>query len=574
MRSEWAAVRDGGKALPCTRKVCYKRRVRAAISLMLLVALVVPPFPPDARAQTTEADVYVQQAILDFDEKRYDSALENLGRALEIEADHVEALYYLGVVHMARRRPAEAVPFLLRARERSPGDPSVAFQLGLAYFAQQQYDQAVPLLEQVFAANPALDGLGYYVGFIRYRKKDYRGALAAFRAGRASDPDIQQLTRFYAGLSLAILGRPAQAIAEVEQAMRLAPGSPLTAPAERLRDTIVSARARERRLSAELRLGGFFDDNVAVIPDRDDNKPLVGLVRSARHESTGELLALRLDYSWLKHFVETDAWDSTVGYSFFGSYNNDLPDLNVTNHLVNAGLTHRGSIGAMPTQAGVQYAWDVLFLNDDVPLDPRFRGEFIRRNSATLFAAIVESDLHLTQAFGRWQYKDYKSPVATPRDSRDGYNYMAGLVHLLRFGQDAHFIKLGYQFDYDDVKGRNFRYRGHRLLAGAQYTLPWGGIRLKYDFDGHLRDYAYDSRVETLTSKKRQDEEITNTFRTEIPLFSLTPGFRRCPASGPGSAECVAWVLSAEYQRTDAASNIAVFDYTRNVFSLILSLTY
>jgi tetratricopeptide (TPR) repeat protein len=543
--------------------------VRAAISLILVVALVVPPLAPVARAQTTEADVYVQQAVLDFDDKRFDSALDNLRRALEIEADHVEALYYMGVVHMARRRPGEAVPFLLRARQRSPSDPSVAFQLGLAYFAQQDYDQAVPLLEQVFTSNPTLDGLGYYVGFIRYRKKDYRGALAAFRAGRASDPDIQQLTRFYAGLSLAILGQPAQAIAEVEQAMRLAPGSPLTAPAERLRDTIVTARARERRLSAELRLGGFFDDNVAVVPDRDTREPLVPELRQAARESTGEFVALRLDYSWLKHFVDTELWDSTVGYSFFGTYNNDLPDFNVTNHLLTAGVTRRGAIGSMPAQAGAQYAWDVLFLNDD---------EFIQRNSATLFAALVESDLHLTQVFGRWQHKQYNRTPDTPRrEFRDGDNYMAGFLHLLRFSQDAHFIKVGYQFDYDDVIGRDFQYRGHRLMAGAQYTLPWGGIRLKYDFDGHLRDYVFASSFLPSTdpgSTRRQDEEMTNTFRAEIPLFSLTPGFRRCPASGPGSADCVAWVLSAEYQRTDAASNIAVFDYTRNVFSLILSLTY
>jgi tetratricopeptide (TPR) repeat protein len=49
-------------------------------------------------------------AILDFDDKRYDDALANLRRALEIEPNHVEALYYTGVVQMARDRPEEAIP--------------------------------------------------------------------------------------------------------------------------------------------------------------------------------------------------------------------------------------------------------------------------------------------------------------------------------------------------------------------------------------------------------------------------------------------------------------------------------
>lgn len=544
----------------CPREVCYKRPVRAALCLLLLVVLVVPPLPPKLVAQTTEADVYVQQAILDFDDKRYDAAMENLRHALEVEADHIEALYYMGVVHMALRRPQQAVQFLLRARQKSPADPSVGFQLGLAYFAQQQYDQALPILEEVFRANPTVDGLGYYVGFMRYRKKDYRGALEAFRQGRATDPDIQQLTRFYAGLTLTVLGLPTQALAEVEQAVRLAPGSALTGPAERLRDTIVAARGKERRLlSAELRLGGFFDDNVAVVPNRNQREPLVAELRSAKHETGGELAALRIDYAWLKHFTQREDWDSTVGYSFFGTYNNDLPSFNVTNHLASAGLTYRTSLGAMPAQTGLQYAWDILFLDED---------EFIRRNSLTLFGALVESDTHLTQLFGRFQAKKFNSAPGTPRrELRDGDNYMVGFLHMIRFAQDAHFVKVGYQFDVDEVVGANFQYEGHRLLAGAQYTLPWKAIRLKYDVDAHLRDYVKKNSLLPSTnpnSKRRQDEEITQTFRTEIPFLNT------CLRKD----DCVAWTLAAEYQRTLAGSNLPTFDYTRNVFSLILSLTY
>jgi hypothetical protein len=109
----------------------------------------------------------------------------------------------------------------------------------------------------------------------------------AFRAGPTSDPDLQQLTRFYSGLALAALGLPRQAAAEVEQALRIAPSSPLTGPAERLRDTIVAARARERRFSAELRVGGFFDDNVSVIPDKLVEDPDMQALRQPKHDRSG-----------------------------------------------------------------------------------------------------------------------------------------------------------------------------------------------------------------------------------------------------------------------------------------------
>src|SRR5207244_9266013 len=172
-----------------------------------------------------------------------------------------------------RRRHEEAVAYLARAQATSRHDTSIAVQVALAYFAQQQYDRAEPLFERVFRADPTIDGLGYYVGFIRYRKKDYRGALEAFRRGRTTDPQLQQLTKFYTGLSLAVLGLPAQASAEVEQALKLAPGSPLTGPAERLRDTIKTAAQAGRRLSASVSPGLLYDDNVLVRPSPHPPEP-------------------------------------------------------------------------------------------------------------------------------------------------------------------------------------------------------------------------------------------------------------------------------------------------------------
>jgi tetratricopeptide (TPR) repeat protein len=520
--------------------------VPAAFGIVVALVLSLALSAPTAVAQPTPADVYVEQAVLEFDEKRYDQALDNLRRALQIEPEHREALYYTGVVHMARGRPQDAIPFLERALAKAPNNIPIIFQLGLAHFARQDYDRAQPLLERAFRADPTLDGLGYYVGFLRYRNRDYRGALTAFRGGRVSNPELQQLTRLYTGLALAGSGLPTQATAELQEALRIAPTSPVTGSVERLRDTIVAARQQERRLAVELRLGGFYDDNVAVVPDREASLPATALLRGAKHRSTGELLGARIDYTWLRE----GAFDATVGYSFFATYNNDLPSFNVTDHLGTLASSYRAALGGMPLQLTSQYAFDILFLDDD---------EFVRRHSVTLAAALVESDRHLTQLYGRYQRKDFNEIFAVPqRDIRDANNYMGGFLHLFRFAQDRHFIKAGYQLDYEDTEGANFEYLGHRVLLGAQYTLPWAAVRLKYDFDVHIRDYSHNNTVAELTGhsyKKRQDEEFTNIFRIEVPL----------PAG---------FTVSGEYQSTLNQSNVAVFDYTRNVVSLTVTWTY
>jgi tetratricopeptide (TPR) repeat protein len=537
-----ASAEEEIEAPPATRG----RGALAWLMCALLLALIGAGPAAIATAQTTEADVYVARAVLDLDEKRYDEALTNLRRALEIEPDHVEALYYTGVVHLAQNRPAEAVAVLERARARSRTDSVIAFQLGLAYFVQQQYAKAQPLLEEVFRADPTLDGLGYYVGFLRYRNRDYQGALRAFRSGRASDPEIQQLTRFYSGLALGFLGLPAQATAEIDQALRLVPGSALTGPAERLRDTIVATRQRERRFAAELRLGVFYDDNVAVVPDPDSGEPQVEVLRDQKRHSTGELFSARLDYVWLR----TDAWDATVGYSFFGTYNNDLPSFNVTSHLVTLGLTRKISLGTLPALVGAQYAFDVLFLDDD---------EFVKRHAVSLFGTVAQGPRHLTQVFARATNKDFRDDaLSVPEEDRDAWNWGAGVVHTLRFAEDRHFLRAGYHFDYEDAEGRHYEYRGHRVVVGGQYTLPWKAIRLRADADVHFRNYpATHSLLPTPRpdTRRRRDEEFTAVFRAELPLpHRLT--------------------LGAEYQRAVNHSNLEVFEYTRNVFSLILTWSY
>jgi superkiller protein 3 len=526
--------------------------VSRSLALTLAVALFLTSIPFPAAAQTTEADVYVAQGVIDFDEKRYGEAMANFRKALEIEPDHVEALYYIGVVHMAERRPAEAITFLERARAKAPTDASVAYQLGLAYFAQQQYDKAQPLLEEVFRTAPTQDSLGYYVGFMRYRNKDYRGAVSAFRAGRSSDPDIQQLSRFYTGLALAVLGLPTQATAEVEQAMSLAPSSALTGPAERLRSTLVAQRQQERRFSAEARFGVFYDDNVAVIPNPtgSSKEPLVRALRHPKSQSSGELAGLRADYVWFRN----EMFDATVGYSFFMTYNNDLPSFNVMDHLGSLGLTYKTAFGTMPAQFGVNYAYDALFLAQDL---------FVQRHTGALIGAIAEDGINLTQVFFRIQDKDFASGFPEPED-RDAKNYMFGFLHLFRFQQDKHLIKLGFQQDYEYADGRDYTYHGQRIQAGAMYTLPWWSLRAKWDFDVHFRQYTNTNLflptnrsaiVAPQSAMRRRDEEINNIFRLELPLPQR-------------------FTLSGEYQLTHNKSNLQVFDYSRSVVSLILSWNY
>jgi Tfp pilus assembly protein PilF len=539
---------------------------RAALALLLVLDLFVVNATllagavGPAAAQQSEADVFVAQAILAYDARRYDEALSLLKEALAQDPNNVEALYYSGLVLMAQQKTDQAVEVLEKARARAPRDQSILFLLGVAYFALERYDQAEAPLTQVLNERPQTEGIGYYVGLIRYRKKDYQGALKAFRAETSKNPNIQQLVKFYSGLTLAILGLPEQAVAEVDAALKLQTGSSLTGPAERIRDTLASAREAERRFHAEVRVGFLYDSNVAVVP-QPSHDPTAESLRGRKTATPGELAALRLDYAWLRR----GPWESTVTYSFFQTYDNRLPSFNVQNHLVAGALSYRAAIGSMPFQVGTQYSWDYLSLGGD---------DFLQRHTATLFGTLVENKSNLTTLLARFQNKDfYATPGQLRDEDRDARNWMIGGTHVFRFAQDRHYIRVGYQFDYEKADGRNYTYAGNRFLAGGQYTLPWGSTRLKYDFDLHQRHYLHANTLLPAvnpSTREREDLEQNHVFRIEQVLAkNLGPTSIGCATNAPCPL-----TLAAEYQRTIADSNLAVYAFNRNVWSLTLSWQY
>ena len=528
--------------------------VPAWLAALALVAVCLA-VPSPAAAQLSDADVYVAEATLAVEDRQWDKALDLLRQALTKEPDHVEALYYTGVAYMGKKDPNQALRFLEQARQKSPDDTSILYQLGLAHFALEQYDRSQPFFERAYAKDPTLDSLGYYVGYLRYRKGQYQEALRAFRTARTSDPTIGDLTKLYAGLSLQQLGLSSQAEAEIAQIGKLQPASPLTGPAERLKSSIASSRAADRRFRAELKLGAFYDDNVAAEPDRS-NDAAAAAARQGHRESFGELLSVGVEYDWLK----TGPWTSTIGASFSGTHNNTLGSFDIDDYSGVFRISRRGTLFEIPMQAGFSYTYDYLTLGYD---------ELVQRHSMSGYMALVESARHLTNVQARIEIKRYKEtesnpPVVIPSElNQDAVNWMVGAVHFIRFDRDRHFIKGGYQLDIEQAQGSDYDYVGHRFILGGQYTLPWRDIRLTYDFDLHYRDYLHRNAFlpsATPGDRERNDREFTNTVRAEVPL--------------PWFFSSQSLFVTGEYTNKIVQSNIDLYRYQRNYGAIYFTWQY
>ncbi|MDD5559072.1 tetratricopeptide repeat protein [Candidatus Methylomirabilis sp.] len=513
-------------------------------TVFVLFAILLSRMVSDAWAEEpAEAIVYTDRAIIAYEERRYADALEELWEALRLDPDNVEALYYQGLVSIALDRSDDAQDALEKARALDPTDVDVAFQLGVFLFNQQQYEKADPLFREVLRAQPQYPNLGYYLGVIEYRQQHYQEALGFLRANVPSDATFNQLARFYIGLAMSASGSLAEARAEVEEIIRIQPLSPLVTSAQRFRELLEPTYKGARRFEGELRLGYFYDDNVAVVPSASADIVAQDL-RARKHRSDGELGSLRLAYTWL----QTADWEATASYTFSQTWNNHLSNFNIQSHTGSIGGTYRNTVNRMPFFAGIEVA--DAFVSLDNPTH-----KFVNVVSAQPFFSLAENFSHLTSLFVRFQHKDFDDQGIPPEEVRDARNYMAGFTHTIRFAEDRHFIRLGYQFDVDDAEGRNWSYQGHRALVGAQYTISEWGVRLRYDFDLHWRFYWHPNSllpVDRPNTVRRRDFEPRHLVSVAKDLpYNM--------------------VVLVDFLLDDNNSRLDAFNYDRQVVSVSLA---
>ena len=547
------------------------RQLHFCIGTLCLSAFLIGVSSFAARAQEAphEVTVFIDRAVLAYEEKQYDGALKELQEALRLDPENTDALYYQGLVYIALDRNADAQASLEKARARRPEDPDVLFQLGVHYFNQQQFDRAEPLLRQVYKAQPRRPNIGFYLGSIEYRKKNYREAVDLFRATVPSDDDFAQLSRFYSGLAMANLGLAREARSEIEEAMRLQPASPLSTPAQRFGEVLQRASERERFFYGELKFGVYYDTNVPVVPNASGDIVAQTIRENQkRRKSEGELATLNLSYAWLR----TLDWEGTIAYNFLQTYNNHLTEFNSQSHTPTLGLTYNRAFSpgiallGMPYSTGLQFTYDFNSLGNK---------RFVQRWISNPYFTLQENSWNLTNLQFRLSAKDFfNDREVTRAEVRDAMNYMAGLLHFFLFDQGRHNIRLGYQWDTDRAEGDNWDYWGHRLLVGAQYTLPWGDTRLRYDLDYHWRFHTHKNTLIPATATgtiRRRDNEPVHLFsiaKDFVVDFSKPFSLASCDATK--DPKC-SFTLSLDYIFDDNNSNLKPFDYQRHVVTTSLA---
>ena len=151
------------------------------------------------------------------------AALPFLRRAQEVRPTAPDVLVALGAGLAAVGNMTEAVQVYLEALRHRPGDPVALVNVGLALESLGREDDAAAVYAEAVRVRPTEALAHLNLGNIRFRRGDFEGATTAYQAAVRSDGGLSR-AHFYLAVSLVNLGRPAEALPSLYNALEFAPG--------------------------------------------------------------------------------------------------------------------------------------------------------------------------------------------------------------------------------------------------------------------------------------------------------------------------------------------------------------
>ena len=151
----------------------------------------------------------------------------------------------------------------------------------------------------------------------------------------------------------------------------------------------------------------------------------------------------------------------------------------------------------------------------------------------------------MAQGFVKYQYRDYLWAPSTPDENRDGNDFGGGLGWYFFFAKNKGFVNLRYALNKDWTEGNNWEYLGNRGTATVLIPVL-DKLNFTLSSDVFLQDF---SKTHTTYNVYRKDKIYTLSSLIAYKFFKDSE-------------------IQAQYTFVKDDSNISVYDYNRNIYSV------
>ena len=547
--------------------------LRTASLVLLLAALT---FGSAGSAWAQQTDAMALRALGLANEGDCDGAIALLPDA---DADQTALSHFVrGQCQVQTKNYVAAVASLEAARSAAAAEgrslDGLDLYLGIAYFHEGDLVRANEALDRAQPTSADRAEYHLYRGFLLLPDAEQSAeAAAAMARARELSPSVEPTASYFEGLAHAGAGEEDEAVQALDRVIAIAPGTTWAEEAQKAKERLETGGDTKDRWWAWARAGVEYDDNV-VLRGRGVSLPSeIGSASDVRF-----VWQLSGGYE----FVRTADWSAGVTGTYYGSHHDDLDGFDEHYPVIGFWVDRRLSEATtLRFRYDIGYAW----VDDDPFL-------FSQEWTATLFhewGAPGSSRAYVTAFDYDYLFSPLDDVVDGPgtagavcnsfsdlvcgplgvdessATNRDGAGWIAGADHTFRVGRLESDLTVGYRYIRFSARGSEYSYQGHQLWLGTETALPWEFI-LRTNFSYTRADYRNASvfpdprdlvfnRQFPLLGVNRRD----NIFAAQVEL-------ERMITEQLSASIRYAWI--------DNDSNVAVFDYDRDILGFYLTYRF
>ena len=474
----------------------------------------------------------LQEGIGQYKQENYDTAIASLEKARAEDPNSSVAAFYLGLAYKqvldyekALSHFRDAVTLTPRIKEALVELVDVALQLGELEEAKRWV--AVAEEEDILPARVA-----FLKGLILREEGKNKEAAQAFERAKSLDKTIAQASDIQIAISYLTDNKLKKARESFQSAITQDPQSDMAGFARQYLASVEQRLILERPFRFTLGIFGQYDDNMVLKPNDET------LSSRVTNESSGVLnSSFRVNYSpRLK-----SKWLFNAQYSAMS----EVHQKNVHTHdtFTNSiSITPGYNFGKFAVNLATTYSLSLVRRPDY----EKYSGYF---SSGPLFR-IAAKENSMLEIFCGYTNTEFFQPALAYEEDRDSYGYSTYFSWVSLFKNNS-FLNLRYHFRYQEADGSNWDNISNRL--SANFAVPLSD-KVKLQLSGQITEQDF-RNTHTTFHVKREDTNLT--------------------FSGGLSWECYKDVnIVAQYTRIDADSNIGVYDYKRDLFSLGLEYRF
>ena len=457
----------------------------------------------------------------------------------------------------------EAVPILKTARQANPDSSLAAFFLGMAYKGAARFPEALDPLRDAVTLTPRIKEaiielidlllilsapehlteaekwievaetdhlyparVAFLKGRLLKKQEEFNAAADAFEQAKSLDPDLAQTADYQIALSRLRIEEYDKAKDAFRRVIDRAPDSDLADFARKYHDLTEDRLFAQRDLRITLTLLGQYDTNMVLKPT--DDTAAVGITDEEGFTTTD---ILSLEYL-------PDIEGPVTFYGQYAAILNLHQDVGDTHDIIGNTVTLQPgyTLGGWSLSLKGQYT-HYLRRNPDYAayLDQIFAGPVVR---GTPF------DDHFVEIQAGYLRRNFFDAPLIPEEDRDSDGFSGALSWIWRATPKL-FLNAGYEYLLDNTDGANWQNRAHRFLLASHFYLTQD-LKLQLSVEETIQDF---DEVHSIFGKKREDH-------INVASAGLIWDLHRRLS------------LLLHYARTRSNSNLAVYDYTRNLTSL------